>query len=218
MRTESYSSYESSTNSVLRNAFLGVGVELSVYSIAMFIGMAMGLNGLMVSIGFWAISFILLMILPKFSNSMKGFGIANLVALFLGLSSAPALSYYIGSGYIDQVLMSAITTAAITYGLSMYAQISKKDFSYLGGAIFAIILAMIVIGLLNVFLFKSPMLSLIMSFVGVIIFSLAILFEVSMVVNNKNGNWIEASVGIFISVVNLFWSILRIMTAFSGDD
>lgn len=199
-------------NSVLKNAFMGVGVELSVYALAMYIGMQLGL-GFMLSIGCWVGAFIAIMILPKFQDSLAGFGIANIMAGLLGLSSAPAMAHYLGSGFENEVLMAAVSTAGITFGLSFYAQVTKKDFSFLGGFIFAAIIGIIIISLLNVFIFKSPFLSLAMAYVGVVIFSIAILYEVSLVVTQKNGNWIMASVGIFISMVNLFWSLLRIFTS-----
>lgn len=201
-------------NSVLRNAFMGVGVELSVYSLAMFLGMQLGF-GFMASIACWIGSFAIIFILPKFQDSMVGFGLANVMAGLLGFSAAPAMAYYLGAGYESEVLMAVASTAAITFGLSAYAQISKKDFSFLGGFIFAAIIGIIAISLLNMFFFKSSMLSLAMAYVGVVIFSIAILYEVSLVVTEKNGNWIMASVGIFISIINLFWSLVRIFTSSS---
>lgn len=204
--------YSMQMNSVLRNAFMGVGIELSVYTLTMFLGMQLGL-GFIASIICWVAALAITFILPKFQDSMLGFGLANVMAGLLGLSSAPAMTYYLGAGFESEVLMAAASTAAITFGLSFYAQVSKKDFSFLGGFLFAAILGIIVIGLLNMFIFKSPILSLVMAYVGVIIFSLGILYEVSMVVTEKNGNWIMASVGIFVQIINLFWSILRIFAA-----
>jgi modulator of FtsH protease len=211
-RTRMASASSLQMNSVLKNAFMGVGVELCVYAAAMYIGMQLGL-GFMVSIGCWIGAFIAIMVLPKFQDSIAGFGIANVIAVLLGLSSAPAMAHYLGAGFENEVLMAALSTAGITFGLSLYAQVTKKDFSFLGGFLFAAIIGIIIISLLNVFIFQSPFLSLAMAYVGVIIFSVAILYEVSMVVTEKNGNWIMASVGIFISMVNLFWSLLRIFTS-----
>jgi modulator of FtsH protease len=200
-------------NKVLRNAFMGVGIELSVYCLAMVIGMTMGISGLMVPMACWVGAMVIIFILPKFADSIMGFGLANIMAGLLGLSSAPAMQYYLGSGMESEVLMAAATTAIITFGLSFYAQVSKKDFSFLGGFLFVAVLGIIVLSLLNIFFFKSSGLSLIMAGVGVVVFSLFILYEVSQVVTQKNGNWIMASVGIFLSIINLFWSLLRIFGA-----
>lgn len=200
-------------NKVLRNAFMGVGIELSVYCLAMVIGMTMGISGLMVPMACWVGAMVIIFILPKFADSIMGFGLANIMAGLLGLSSAPAMQYYLGSGMESEVLMAAATTAIITFGLSFYAQVSKKDFSFLGGFLFVAVLGIIVLSLLNIFFFKSSGLSLIMAGVGVVVFSLFILYEVSQVVTQKNGNWIMASVGIFLSIINLFWSLLRILGA-----
>lgn len=217
MSEKIYSGSYVSTNKVLKNSFIGLGVELSVYTLALFIGMSMGITGLAAPLILWGISFVLLMVLPKFSDSLLGFGLANIVALLLGLSSSPALAYYIGAGFTDEILMSAITTAIITFSLSFYANYTKKDFSYLGGALFAIVIGMIIISLLNIFIFQNSLLSLGLSFLGVVVFSLYILFDVSMIVTEKEGNWIMGSVSLFLSVINLFWSILRILSAFSDD-
>lgn len=217
MTNNVYTETYSSTNKVLKNSFLGLGVELSVYTLALFIGMSLGITGIAIPLALWGVSMVLLMVIQKFSDSLVGFGIANIVALLLGLSSSPALAYYIGAGFTDEILMAAITTSIITFSLSFYANYTKKDFSYLGGALVAIVIGMIIIGLLNLFIFQSTALSLGMAFLGVIVFSLFILYDVSMIVTEKNGNWIMGSVGLFLSVINLFWSLLRILANFSDD-
>lgn len=197
-------------NNVLKNAFLGVSVELFVYAIGMFGAISLNINSFWIPlIGALALIFVI----PKFANSMIGFGLANLMALFLGIAAAPAMAMYLSSGMANLVLQAALTTAIITASLSFYAATTKKDFSFLGGFLFIGLIGIIAISLLNIFLFKNSTLQLVVSYAGVLIFSGYILYDVSNVVNNKNGNWIMASVAIFLDIINLFWSILHIMGA-----
>lgn len=197
-------------NNVLKNAFLGVSVELLVYCAGMFGAMAIGISN------FWIpfiAAIVITFILPKFANSMTGFALANCMALLLGIAMAPAMSYYLSAGLSSLVLQAVAVTAITTMGLSFYAATTKKDFSFMGGFLFIGLISIIAISLLNIFIFKSSVIHLAISYAGVLIFSGYILYDVSNIVNNKQGNWILASVSMFLNIINLFWSILNIMGA-----
>ena len=202
----------SKMNSVLKNAFMGVGIELSVYSLAMYIGMTLGIGNILFALG----ALVIIFILPKFADSMAGFGLANLMAALLGLSAAPVLQMYLDGGFINEIFIAAVATAAITYALSIYAMTTSRDFSFMGGFLVAALIGLIVVGIMNIFI-QSTILSLVGAYAGVLIFSGFIMYDVNTIVKEKQGNWIMASVGLFLSIINLFWSILRILGIFSSD-
>lgn len=201
-------SHVSNANKVLKNAFLGVSLELLVFTIGIFSGVALELNS------FW-IPFIgalaLIFILPKFANSMLGFAMANGLSLLMGITLAPAIGMYLSMGMIDDIIMAAVSTLVITVSLSVYAYTTKKDFSFLSGFLLIGLIGIIVTSLLNMFFFKNPIMFMVLNYIGVVLFSLFILYDVSRVVNEKEGNWIMASVSIFLSIINLFMSLLNIM-------
>ena len=77
-------------------------------------------------------------VLPKFANSSKGIGIVFLVTGLLGVGLGPTLNYYLGTANGPTLAATALGgTGAIFMGLSGYALVTKRDFSFLGGFLFA---------------------------------------------------------------------------------
>lgn len=118
----------------------------------------------------------------------------------------------------DVVLLAVAGTAITFFSLTIYVLVTKKDFSgmgnYLGGALLLLIVVMIV----NIFL-NMELLSLIISYVAVLIFSGCILYDTSNIVTGKENNYIRASVGMYLNILNLFLHLLEILDITDlGDD
>ena len=108
-------------------------------------------------------------------------------------------------------------TGLIFFGLSGYALITRKDFSYLGGFLVVAIMGAFLLGLANVFL-QIPLLSLGVSAIFLLLCSGLILFQTSQIIHGGETNYIMATVTLFVALFNMFLSLLNILGAFAGRD
>ena len=101
-------------------------------------------------------------------------------------------------------------TAVIFMGLSAYVLVSKRDFSFMGGFLAVGILVAFVAGLGAMF-FEVPALSIAVSAAFVLLMSGMILFETSNIINGGETNYVMATVSLYITIFNLFTSLLQIL-------
>lgn len=140
-------------------------------------------------------------------------------ALLSGMTLVPLLMMASLKGGL--VLISqALTVSSVTFaGLALYGATTKRDFTNLGGYIFIGALALIVAMLLNAFVFQSGLFGMIASVIGVGLFSAFTVYEMSMIRRAyTDKDWIAAALGLFIAFIGLFSMILRLFTAFGGND
>jgi len=134
-----------------------------------------------------------------------------------GLMLAPILSVAAGFRNGGQlVALAGGMTAAIFFAMAAIATVTKRDFSFLGKFLFVGLVILIVASLANLF-FQVPALSLTISAVAVLIFSLYLLHDVSNIVRGGETNYITATLNLFLDVYNIFISLLNILLAFSGQ-
>ncbi len=205
------------TNKLLRNTYSLLAMTL-LFS-AMTAGLSMALNlphpGIIITlVGY----FVLLFLTSKLRNS--AWGIVSVFALtgFMGLTLGPIVNAYLGLPNGPQIVMQALGgTGIIFVALSAYAVKSEKDFSFMGGFLFVGILVAFLAGL-AAFFFEMPGLSLAVSAMFVLLMAGLILFETSQIVNGGETNYIMATITLYVSIYNLFVSLLQLIGAFSGDD
>jgi len=138
---------------------------------------------------------------------------------FMGLTLGPIISIYLTafSNGSQLVMMAFGGTAAIFLGLSGYALTTKRDFSFLGGFLMVGILVAFLAGIAAM-VFSIPGLSLAVSAMFILLMSGFILFQTSQLVHEPNTNYILATVSLYVSIYNLFLSLLHIFGIFGGDD
>jgi modulator of FtsH protease len=137
---------------------------------------------------------------------------------FMGLTLGPIVSLYLQLPNGHQVVMSALgATGVIFLSLSGYALTSRKDFSFMGAFLMVGILVAFLAGIAAA-VFSMPGLSLAVSAMFVLLMSGLILFETSQLVHGGETNYIMATVSLYVSIYNLFLSLLQLLGAFSGDD
>ena len=150
----------------------------------------------------------------------SAWGLLSVFALtgFMGLTLGPIVAQYLHMPNGTHIVMTAMGgTGAIFLGLSAYALTSRKDFSFLGGFLMAGILVAFLAGLGAIFL-HMPALSLGVAAMFTLLMCGMILFETSRLVHGGETNYIIATVGLYVSIYNLFLSLLQLIGAFSGDD
>ncbi|MGQ0656800.1 MAG: Bax inhibitor-1/YccA family protein [Chromatiales bacterium] len=206
------------TNRVLRNTYLLLALTL-LFSAAM-AGAAMMFNmpylGVIPTlIGYFG----LLFLTHALRNS--AWGLLSVFALtgFMGLTLGPILNVYVSAlGNGTQLVMLAMGgTGAVFIGLSVYALRTQKDFSYMGGFLFAGVLVAFLAGL-GAILFTIPGLMLAVSAMFVALMAGVILWQTSAIVHGGETNYIMATVGLYVSIYNLFTSLLHLLGVFSGED
>lgn len=171
----------------------------------------------------WAITLIgyfgLLFLTSYLQNSIWGLFSVFALTGFMGLTLGPIISAYltIFSNGSQLVMMAFGSTATIFLGLSGYALASRKDFSFLGGFLFAGILIAFLAGI-GAIVFNLPGLSLAVSAMFVLLMCGLILYQTSDMVHGRETNYIMTTVTLYVSIYNLFISLLHLFGAFMGED
>lgn len=205
------------TNSMLRKTYLLLAATL-IFS-ALTAGFAMVTNAP-------PLNFIILLAVfiggPFLIMKLRDNPVMGLVALFaytgiMGYTIGPIINFYLHE-YTNggQLVFTALGgTGAIFVGLSAYALITKKDFSYLAGFVFGGIICAFILGLAAM-MFNMPMLSLLVSGAFMLLSCGIILFQTSAIIHGGETSYIMATLNIYIALVNIFLSLLRILGAFSN--
>lgn len=136
----------------------------------------------------------------------------------MGYTLGPIISRYLGLANGGEIVMQAMgATAVIFVGLSAYALTTKKDFSFMGGFLTVGILLAFIAGLAALF-FEIPALSLAVSAAFVLLMSGLILYETSNIIHGGETNYVLATVTLFVSIFNLFTSLLQLLGFANGNE
>ncbi len=204
-------------NKVLRNTYMLLGLTLAFSALTAAFAMASNaapINIWVMLIGFYA----LLFLTHKLANS--AWGLLSVFALtgFMGYTLGPILGFYMATANGSQLVMTALGgTAFIFFGLSGYALVSRKDFSFLSGFMVAGFFVILAAMIANIFL-QIPALQLALSAAFMLFSSAAILMQTGAIVNGGERNYILATVTLYVSLYNIFISLLNLLTAFGGGD
>jgi modulator of FtsH protease len=203
-------------NRVLRNTYALLSMTLAFSAVIAGVSSALKLPhpGMLITlVGYFGLFFLT----AKLRNS--AWGIASVFALtgFMGYTLGPIISHYLAMPNGGQVVAMAFGgTAGIFVGLSAYALVSRKDFSFMGGFLMAGMILAFLAGLAAIF-FEIPALSLAVSAVFVLLMSGLILFETSQIIHGGETNYIMATVSLYVSIYNLFVSLLSLL-GFANSD
>lgn len=209
-------------NRVLRNTYMMLALTMIPTVIGAMIGMSMNLSfmaesPIMSSLLMFGAMMGMMFAVSALRNSVWGIaallGFTFVAGVFLGPILQVALHLKNGA---ELVGMAAAGTGIIFFSLATIATVTKKDFSFMGKFLFIGLILLIVASLANLF-FQIPALSLTISSVAVLIFSAYILFDVSRIVHGGETNYVMATLGLFLSIYNLFISLLQLLMAFSGE-
>jgi len=204
------------TNKVIRNTYTLLSMTLLFSAVTAGISMALNLPhpGLLLTlVGYFG----LLFATAKFRNSALGLLFVFALTGFMGYTLGPILNSYLSLANGGQIVMTAMAGAgAIFLGLSGYALITRKDFSYMGGFLMVGILVAFLAGLAAIF-FEMPTLSLAVSSIFILLMSGLILYETSNIIHGGETNYIMATVTLFVAIFNLFTSLLHLLGFMNGE-
>jgi modulator of FtsH protease len=206
-----------STNRVLRNTYALLALTLLFSALTAGISMALKLPhpGLLLTLAGY---FGLLFLTTRYRNSAIGLAMVFALTGFMGYTLGPLLSAYLSLSSGPQLVMTALGgTGLIFLGLSGYALVSRKDFSFMGGFLMVGILVGFLAGLGAVFL-EIPGLALAVSAMFVLLMAGLILYETSNIIHGGETNYIMATVTLYVAIYNLFTSLLHLLGAMSTQE
>ena len=219
--TQDYALPADSAQRVLRNTYLLLALTMVPTVVGAYIGIQLA-PAMMAS----PIITVVLMLgsviglqfgIAHYRNS--GIGVAllllmtGLMGLFLGPLLNVALSMRNG---VQLVAYAGVGTGAIFLAMGAIATTTKRDFSFMGKFLFVGMIALLVAMLANMFL-QIPALALTISTLVIVVFSLFLLYDLNRIVRGGETNYVMATTGVYLSLLNIFASLLQILLALSGD-
>lgn len=204
------------TNRVLRNTYSLLSMTLLFSALIASVSMTLNLPhpGILLTLAGY---FGLLYATTKFRNSPLGLAFVFALTGFMGYTLGPILNSYMSLSNGSEIVMTAMAgTGIIFLGLSAYALTTQKDFSFMGSFLMVGIIMGFLAGL-AAFFFEIPALSLTVSAVFVLLMSGLILYETSNIIHGGETNYIMATVTLYVSIFNLFTSLLHLLGFMNGE-
>ena len=205
-----------STHKVLRNTYFLLGLTMAFSAVVAYISMSLNLpypNLIVLLVGFYG----LLIVTNRLANSAWGILAAFAFTGFMGYTIGPILNMYVARGMEDLIMLAFAGTAIVFFACSAYVLTTKKDMSFLSTAIFSLFIVLL-LGIVASFFFQIPVLAVGISALFVVFSTMTILYETSNIIHGGETNYIRATVNIYVSIYNLFISLLRLLSIFSSDD
>jgi len=205
-------------NKVLKNTYILLSATLAFSAVMAMVSMSLAVPPIAYMISVIVSMVLGMFVLPRTANSSTGIGVIFLVTGLLGFGLGSILSMYLALPKGPQIIATAMGgTGIIFLGLSAYAMTTKRDFSFMGGFLFAGMMVLVIAMLANIFL-EMPALAMAVSGGIILVMSGFILFDTSRIINGGETNYIMATYGLYLSIFNIFISLLNLLGMMSNDD
>ena len=153
----------------------------------------------------------------RFRDSVIGIGLLLLMTGLLGWFLGPLLNAALSMRNGMQLVgYAAAGTGVIFFTMGTIATVTKRDFSFMGKFLFVGMLAVLFAAIANMFL-QIPVLGLVISTLVLVVFSLYLLHDLSRIVTGGETNYVLATTGVYISLLNIFSSLLHLLMALGGE-
>lgn len=208
-------------NRVLRNTYWLLALSMVPTVLGAWLGVQTGLTKSMTG-GFGMVVFLVgafgfMFAIEKFKNSAAGVPILLGFTFFMGLMLARLVGSVLGLKNGGSLIMTAFAgTGAVFFGMAMLSSVIKKDLSAMGKFMFIGVIILLVVGVANVFI-QSSALMVTMSVLAIGIFSFFILYDLKRVQDGEETNYISATLGVYLSVYNVFSNLLALLGIFGGE-
>ena len=207
-----------SSNKVLKNTYLLLSATLFFSAVMAMVSMAIGVPPIAYLVAVIGAMVLGIFVLPRTADSAAGIGVIFLITGLLGFGLGSVLSMYLALPKGPQVIATAFAgTGIIFLGLSGYALTSKRSFNFMGGFLFAGMMVVVLAMIANIFL-QMPALSLAVSAGIILLMSGFILFDTSRIARGEETNYIMATYGLYLSIFNIFISLLQMLGIMGGDE
>ncbi|MDD3528469.1 MAG: Bax inhibitor-1/YccA family protein [Gallionellaceae bacterium] len=207
---------------VLRNTYMLLAMTLVFSAVMAGVAMAMAVPyGVSLVTSLVALG-LLWFAVPRTANSGAGILVVFAVTGLLGFGLGPVLTHYLALSNGSQVVMLALGITGVAFlGLSGYALVSRKDFSFMRSFLVVGVLIAFVAAIVSLVAalvgYPMPALALTVSAMFAFLMCGMILWQTSEIVNGGETNYVLATVGLYVSLYNLFTSLLHLLGAFMGE-
>jgi modulator of FtsH protease len=208
-------------NRVLRNTYWLLALSMVPTVLGAWIGVQMGLTQALTGgvglIVFMAGAFGFMFAIEKFKDSAAGVPILLGFTFFMGLMLARLVGSVLGLKNGGGLIMTAFAgTGAIFLGMAMLSSVIKKDLSSMGKFLFIGMILLLVAAVANIFI-QSSALMITLSVLAIGIFSFFILYDLKRVQDGEETNYITATLGVYLSLYNVFSNLLALLGIFGGE-
>ena len=180
-------------------------------------GLVRGLGMGMSAIVFLGGAFGFMFAIEKFKNSAAGVPILLGFTFFMGLMLSRLVGSVLGLANGGSLIMTAFAgTGAVFLGMASLSTVIKRDLSQMGKFMFIGVILMLVAGIANIFI-QSSALMITLSVLAIGVFSFFILHDLKRVQDGEETNYISATLGVYLSVYNVFSNLLALLGIFGGE-
>ena len=216
------SSTTTARNQVLRNTYWLLALSMVPTVLGAWIGVSTGLARAMTPgmslIVFLAGAFGFMFAIEKTKNSAAGVPVLLGFTFFMGLMLSRLIGAVLGLGNGAGLVMTAFAgTGAIFLGMAMLSSVIKRDLSAMGKWLFIGAVMLLVAGIANFFI-QSSALMITISVIAIGIFSAFILHDLKRVQDGLETNYITATLGVYLSIYNVFQSLLAVLGLTGGRE
>ena len=208
-------------NRVLRNTYWLLALSMVPTVLGAWVGVQTGiaqaLSGGVGLVVFLVGAFGFMFAINKFKDSAAGVPILLGFTFFMGLMLARLVGAVLGlSNGASLIMMAFAGTGAIFFGMASLTSVIKRDLSSMGKFLFIGVIMLLVAGIANVFI-QSSALMITLSVLAIGIFSAFILYDLKRVQTGEETNYITATLGVYLSLYNVFSSLLALLGIFGGE-
>lgn len=209
-------------NRVLRNTYWLLALSMVPTVLGAWIGVVTGIASAMTPmvsmVVFLAGAFGFMFAIEKTKNSAAGVPVLLGFTFFMGLMLSRLVGTVLGLNNGASLIMTAFAgTGAIFLGMASLSSVIKRDLSAMGKWLFIGVIMLLVAGIANIFL-QSSALMITLSVLAIGIFSAFILHDLKRVQDGLETNYITATLGVYLSIYNVFQSLLALLGIFGGRD
>jgi modulator of FtsH protease len=147
----------------------------------------------------------------------------NLVVMFsfvfmTGVMLSPLLARTLGMAGGGAIIGNAFAMTSVIFGaMSFFAIKTTKDFTGYGKPLMIALFVIIGFSVVNIFL-GSPMLSIIISAVVVLLFSVLVVYDTQNIIRGAYETPIDGAIALYLDFLNIFTALLQLFGIFGGDD
>lgn len=205
------------TYKVIRNTYMMLSLTLLFSALMATVSLLAGVPGWTSLLTLGGALALVWFVLPRTANSGMGLAVVFAITGLLGFGLGPMLSHYLALPNGGQIVMTALGgTGAIFLGLSGYALVSRRDFSFMGGFLVVGLVVVLAAMLGNIFL-EIPALSMAISAAVVLLMSGFILYDTGRMVNGGEDNYLLLTVSLYLNIFNLFVHLLSLLGMNQND-
>jgi len=220
-RSHGFGALAQERNKVLRNTYWLLAMSLIPTVLGAWLGVTSGITqslsgglGLVVFLG-GAFGFIFA--IEKTKNSAAGVPVLLGFTFFMGLMLSRMIAMVLGFKNGPELIMTAFGgTAGVFFVMASLSSVIKRDLSGMGKWLFVGALAIIVGGIINVFVGSTAgMMAISVAAIGV--FSAYMLYDLKRIVDGGETNYISATLALYLDIINVFQSLLALLGIFGGE-